>query len=191
MSEVNEASTLIESAAHEDANIIFGAVLDETMGNEVKITVIATGFRQEHPRSGAKVAEQAPFPACAWSASPPFPGLPAKTKTRIQARSFTRTPNGSSMSTPPPFSPNPCFLSLRRSLAAGFVDEAQRSAPASPPAPGIVIGSAVFDEPFEEEYARIVPNPESRNAQAGSGTMEDDSQHDNLDIPAFLRKGNR
>ena len=46
LSEVNEASTIIQSAAHEDANIIFGAVLDETMGDEIKITVIATGFRQ-------------------------------------------------------------------------------------------------------------------------------------------------
>ena len=47
LSEVNEASTIIQNAAHEDANIIFGAVLDETMGDEVKITVIATGFRRE------------------------------------------------------------------------------------------------------------------------------------------------
>ena len=39
--------TLIQNAAHEDANIIFGAVLDEKMGDEVKITVIATGFRQD------------------------------------------------------------------------------------------------------------------------------------------------
>jgi cell division protein FtsZ len=46
LTEVNQASTLIQSAAHEDANIIFGAVLDENMGDEVKITVIATGFRQ-------------------------------------------------------------------------------------------------------------------------------------------------
>ncbi len=50
LSEVNAASTLIQSAAHEDANIIFGAVLDETMGDEVKITVIATGFRQDGTR---------------------------------------------------------------------------------------------------------------------------------------------
>ena len=49
LSEVNEASSLIQDAAHEDANIIFGAVLDESMGDEVKITVIATGFRQELP----------------------------------------------------------------------------------------------------------------------------------------------
>jgi len=46
LTEVNEASTLIQNAAHEDANIIFGAVLDEKMGEQVKITVIATGFKQ-------------------------------------------------------------------------------------------------------------------------------------------------
>jgi cell division protein FtsZ len=43
--EVHEASTIIQEAAHEDANIIFGAVLDEAMGDAMKITVIATGFR--------------------------------------------------------------------------------------------------------------------------------------------------
>ncbi len=42
--EVNEASTLITEAAHEDAEIIFGAVIDDTMGDEVRVTVIATGF---------------------------------------------------------------------------------------------------------------------------------------------------
>jgi cell division protein FtsZ len=47
LAEVNEASTIIQSAAHEDANIIFGAVLDEKMKEEVKITVIATGFRSD------------------------------------------------------------------------------------------------------------------------------------------------
>jgi cell division protein FtsZ len=42
--EVNEAATLIQEEAHEDANIIFGAVIDEQMGDEIRITVIATGF---------------------------------------------------------------------------------------------------------------------------------------------------
>ena len=46
LNEVNEASMIIQSAAHEDANIIFGAVQDESMGDEIKITVIATGFKQ-------------------------------------------------------------------------------------------------------------------------------------------------
>ena len=42
--EVNEAATLIQEEAHEDANIIFGAVIDETMEDKLRITVIATGF---------------------------------------------------------------------------------------------------------------------------------------------------
>jgi len=55
LSEVNEASSLIQSSAHEDANIIFGAVLDEKMGDEVKITVIATGFRDQMPERRARM----------------------------------------------------------------------------------------------------------------------------------------
>jgi cell division protein FtsZ len=42
--EVNEASSLIQQAAHEDANIIFGSVIDPNITDEVRITVIATGF---------------------------------------------------------------------------------------------------------------------------------------------------
>lgn len=44
LKEVNEAATLIQEAADEDANIIFGAVIDEEMQEEIKMTVIATGF---------------------------------------------------------------------------------------------------------------------------------------------------
>ena len=44
LAEVNEAATIIQEAAHEDANIIFGAVIDPEMEGKVKITVIATGF---------------------------------------------------------------------------------------------------------------------------------------------------
>ena len=42
--EINEAATLVADAAHPDANIIFGAVIDDTLGDEVKVTVIAAGF---------------------------------------------------------------------------------------------------------------------------------------------------
>ncbi len=62
LSEVNDASSLIQSSAHEDANIIFGAVLDEKMGEQVKITVIATGFREQMPERRAKMLEVAATP---------------------------------------------------------------------------------------------------------------------------------
>jgi cell division protein FtsZ len=51
--EVNEASSLIQEAAHEDANIIFGAVIDESMPEgEMRVTVIATGLVDERVRRG-------------------------------------------------------------------------------------------------------------------------------------------
>ena len=46
LAEVQQACSIIQSAAHEDANIIFGAVMDEKMKDAVKITVIATGFKE-------------------------------------------------------------------------------------------------------------------------------------------------
>src|SRR5512133_3556938 len=49
--EVNEAVTMAQSAADPDANIIFGSVIDERLGDEVKITVIATGFQGRDERS--------------------------------------------------------------------------------------------------------------------------------------------
>jgi cell division protein FtsZ len=57
LAEVSEASDIIYSAAHEDANIIFGAVVDPKMEGQVKITVIATGF--DLNRASASPAAQA------------------------------------------------------------------------------------------------------------------------------------
>lgn len=51
--EVNAASTCIADEAHEDANIIFGSVVDENAGDEVRITVIATGFEQSVKKTRA------------------------------------------------------------------------------------------------------------------------------------------
>ena len=48
--EINEASSLIQAEAHENANIIFGTVVDETMGDEIRITVIATGFEEANKK---------------------------------------------------------------------------------------------------------------------------------------------
>src|SRR6201994_1535759 len=48
--EVNEAAEIVQSAADANANIIFGAVIDDAMGDEVRVTVIATGFDHGHAR---------------------------------------------------------------------------------------------------------------------------------------------
>jgi cell division protein FtsZ len=58
--EVNEASMLIQEAAHEDANIIFGAVVDPKLDGRVKVTVIATGFDSVAIRQPASSTNQTP-----------------------------------------------------------------------------------------------------------------------------------
>src|SRR5204863_2778057 len=64
--EVSEASNIIHDAADPEANIIFGAVLDESMKGEVKITVIATGFdrpaESHNVAAAATAARTAPVP---------------------------------------------------------------------------------------------------------------------------------
>jgi len=49
--EINEAAQLVAEAAHDEANIIFGAVIDDALGDEVRVTVIAAGFDGGAPRS--------------------------------------------------------------------------------------------------------------------------------------------
>ena len=47
--EINEAASLVQDAAHQDANIIFGTVIDDSLGDEVRVTVIAAGFEASGP----------------------------------------------------------------------------------------------------------------------------------------------
>jgi cell division protein FtsZ len=88
LSEVNEASSLIQSAAHEDASIIFGAVLDEKMGEEVKITVIATGFRDQLPERRARMLtlEEAPV------VSIPLASVPVASVPLVASNNWLREP---------------------------------------------------------------------------------------------------
>jgi cell division protein FtsZ len=59
--EVNDAAEVVHSVAHPDANIIFGAVVDDAMGDEVRVTVIAAGFdRTDGRRTNAAVENTAP-----------------------------------------------------------------------------------------------------------------------------------
>ncbi len=64
MREIQEAASLVQEQAHEDANIIFGASIDEALGENVKVTVIATGFdtveRMASMSDGARLAVSAP-----------------------------------------------------------------------------------------------------------------------------------
>ena len=85
--EINEAARLVQEAAHPEANIIFGAVIDDALGDEVRVTVIAAGFDGGAPlhradnralgtvqgRSAPAAAAPAPSAAAGRPVSPPAP----------------------------------------------------------------------------------------------------------------------
>ncbi len=72
--EVNEAAEIIHGVAHPDANIIFGAVIDDAMGDEVRVTVIAAGFdRWDDRRQAPPVAAGKPAGPDAGARSPKDP----------------------------------------------------------------------------------------------------------------------
>jgi cell division protein FtsZ len=207
LSEVNVASTLIQNAAHEDANIIFGAVLDESMGDDVKITVIATGFKQDHMGRQKRSAGDALVPRVSVQGQPSTPRFASEEAVEeeftplFQSRKATpQTPSAerpvvkeSTREMIREDSPEPAPFTLAPQPL--MIEEAAQSAQSAPPAmpPPVHID---FDEPFEEEYARLVPSKpdaarETMSSARGSESAhrnEADAHLENLDIPAFLRR---
>jgi cell division protein FtsZ len=96
--EVNEAATLIQEEAHEDANIIFGAVIDERMGDEIRITVIATGFgtaQREGSKPGFSTPKETPV-GSGFRATPSRPVARDRDPSRPVVRLGTIIDNGES-----------------------------------------------------------------------------------------------
>jgi cell division protein FtsZ len=61
LSEINEATTLVQKEAHEEANVIWGMVVDKTMKEEIRVTVIATGFGNKEEKKTAQFKKVAPI----------------------------------------------------------------------------------------------------------------------------------
>ncbi|MGZ3427823.1 MAG: cell division protein FtsZ, partial [Polyangia bacterium] len=81
--EVNEASTLIQEAAHEDANIIFGSVIDANFVDEVRITVIATGFDRAVAHMDDPIIHAPIERKRATQIAMPYTGVPAAARPHV------------------------------------------------------------------------------------------------------------
>ncbi|QEE29959.1 cell division protein FtsZ [Terriglobus albidus] len=176
LSEVNEASTIIQNAAHEDANIIFGAVQDESMGEDVKITVIATGFKQEMPQRRERMLQEAMEPAVRYDARP-----------SAMPRFASETPVMQKVEIP---------IAQRPESPSVFEDEffltgrERRESAAPPPQQWVETTpevAAPVEQPAPVAAAPVVPEPVATFASTPSATVR--QEQDELDIPAFLRRG--
>ncbi|MBN9183553.1 cell division protein FtsZ [Microbacterium sp.] len=75
--EINDAAQLVKEAAHPEANIIFGTVIDDTLGDEVRVTVIAAGFDGGEPQTRIE-----PITAARPASAPVVPETPAEEAAR-------------------------------------------------------------------------------------------------------------
>jgi len=86
--EINDAAQLVKEAAHPEANIIFGTVIDDTLGDEVRVTVIAAGFDGGEPQTRIE-----PITAQRPASAPVLPAIPAEDAAReIAAESEQKEP---------------------------------------------------------------------------------------------------
>ena len=209
LSEVNAASSLIQTSAHEDANIIFGAVLDEKMGDDVKITVIATGFRDQMPERRARMLDVEAIPVVSVPVVAPDSWMketqPASTLRFMseaeeeEIQSYVHqtvrptapvTPEPQAISEPAPAIATVAIAeaapeteaepSSLREYGSRFAHEPEpTSAPARP-------RFAELSEPHA--YAAELPAAPAQAPHAVFGQPAE-TDHEDLDVPAFLRRG--
>jgi cell division protein FtsZ len=167
MREIQEAASLVQEQAHEDANIIFGASIDETLGENVKVTVIATGF---DPVERVVAQEHAAFSR---------PTAPPLTMQSQQPRAST-----SAFAAPPPRSvpqaaPEPAAVpSMRRPLYANE-PRAMNSHPLSSQGRLPMQGA----RHTQERHAQHAPEAHRERMATSFPSMDND-----WDVPAFQRK---
>jgi cell division protein FtsZ len=207
LSEVNEASSLIQMAAHEDANIIFGAVLDEKMDDEIKITVIATGFRDQMPERRARMlnVEETPVVSVPVVASGTWLREPQPEPARAAARFMSEEDEMESVEEPILFASAAARVATKVTVAApqakGGTEHAQAVGQ-------LTIGAADVMEagpPDADAHAKPAPRdfasefveapramigaaePAAAAAPLSISEMNEGPDRD-LDVPTFLRR---
>ncbi|MFG2000100.1 cell division protein FtsZ [Spirillospora sp. NPDC048911] len=157
--EINEAAQLVSNAAAPDANIIFGAVIDDALGDEVRVTVIAAGFDEGRPAKPAPEPEAKRVPPPPRPAPPP-PVPPAAPANPIPSRVGRSEP-----------APQPAGQQQTVAQAAA----APVPAPAPPASPAAAPPRAEPERPQQDGDGRP-PRDESRASGGAAAPADDDSE---------------
>jgi cell division protein FtsZ len=166
--EVNEAASLIQEEAHEDANIIFGAVIDEKINDEIRVTVIATGFGEFDKTIGRYSPSGAPITT----------PISASATRPVDASEPIAPPLRTIAEVPPPVA----------TVAAAPAPSAQvKQFPSSRPVRkmGLIVDDSTLDIPaFRRRGEADTEAADAEKLEPNSLVDGDDK----LDIPTFLRK---
>lgn len=203
--EVDEASTLITEAAHEDAEIIFGAVIDETLGDEVRVTVIATGFGAEAvklagPNMYSYQVQQAPqYPSHPQYYAPQAPQYPQPQPAMPQYQQQMVPPAPPAVPQPPQVAaqmPSQTHVPHQAPPPVDFVEEpANAGDPAVSPRDMLLAKAKAYREQAmkqkdvpQEQLSMEVNLDHSGNKKAPDLASPFDQS--NLDVPTYLRRKN-
>jgi cell division protein FtsZ len=202
--EINEAAQLVANSAAPDANIIFGAVIDDALGDEVRVTVIAAGFdesRNARPRQGRAIATPGatPAPADGYDASGGW-----RAATFPDRADAAPVPAGTSASAGRPAGltePSGGQSGGGVSGSGQFADRpAAAASPASgAPASGLASGGPAADDeqppraasswsgPGEHDSADSIPSPRPADLPAASSASSDGPARTSQPEPAAAR----
>jgi cell division protein FtsZ len=167
--EINEAARLVQEAAHPEANIIFGAVIDDALGDEVRVTVIAAGFdggvptRRQDERALGQITGSSSAPGAQRTAPAASNGVSYTPSSGAPAAPTQRPYAGTESAAP---------------AAAPRAEQPQRVEPAL---------SREAAEPQRREEPVVVPDSlEPVRVRAPRSVVFDDVD-DELDVPDFLK----
>jgi cell division protein FtsZ len=176
--EINEAASLVQEAAHPEANIIFGTVIDDSLGDEVRVTVIAAGFEAGAPthKKLEPTAFGSPSGQPSRNAAPPAaPPAPPNHGYGHAAHQSGTLPPAAPYSPPPPRTPEVARREVSGfGLPANIAEPPAATLPAAPPA------------------APPAASSNGNGALAGSSTkapMADPfDPDDDVDVPSFMKR---
>ncbi|MFC3981185.1 cell division protein FtsZ [Streptosporangium jomthongense] len=197
--EINEAAQLVSNAAAPDANIIFGTVIDDALGDEVRVTVIAAGFdepvaedkkeaaAQPPPRQQpqARPAQASPPPSVGVQMRPPAPTVKAEPRVEpraeqsaAQVRPVVSTSPPPVVETPPHHTPQPVQHVPHTPPAAEQAEPPRAEEPLTPP---VSIPRPAPEPPQPTPISARVPDPARRRQ------VVFEEQEEELDVPDFLK----
>ncbi|APT87188.1 MULTISPECIES: cell division protein FtsZ [Corynebacterium] len=167
--EVNSAASMVEERADEDANIIFGTIIDDTLGDEVRVTIIATGFDAQ-----ANMAAQAQQQDKAEAERKP--GSLFDSRDRGEAEPVTPAPA-------PAYAEDPA--QDRYAPRHSYEPRAGEREPQAPSRGGESGGLFTSSERFQRDDRREEGRDDYRLSRPAA--RHDDDGDDDLDVPSFMR----
>jgi cell division protein FtsZ len=179
--EINEAASLVQEAAHPEANIIFGTVIDDSLGDEVRVTVIAAGFEAGTPTH--KKLEPTAFgsPSAVRTTAPAAPPVAPSNGVGHMAHQAGTLPPAAPYSPPPPRTPE-----VARREVSGFglpammpEPPAATLPPAPPAAPAASSGSYTNGSSTGSYSSGLSTPPKAADPY---------DPDDDVDVPSFMKR---